>query len=258
MIAFEWYHWLIAAIGALAIGIGKTGVPGFGIFVVPGYALLIDDAVASAGWWLLPLLIAADIFAVAYHRRHAQIPRLLELVPWVLVGMILGGVAMAGDRWWLHDTPWRSAGNILIGGIILTMVGLHVWRRLQKASPVSAGPGQAAGFGLAAGFTTFLANAAGPVMNLYFLAKRFPKEQLIGTGAWFFLVVNVSKVPFYAPLGLFSRQSLWFDLCLLPAVVLGAVIGRRIFAVLAQRVFAVIVLVFATLAALALIIRTVW
>jgi len=153
MIAFEWYHWLIAAIGALAIGIGKTGVPGFGIFVVPVYALLTDDAVASAGW-LLPLLIAADIFAVAYHRRHAQIPRLLELVPWVLVGIILGGVAMAVDRWWLHDTPWRSAGNILIGGIILTMVGLHVWRRLQKASPVSAGPGPAAGFGLAAGFTT--------------------------------------------------------------------------------------------------------
>jgi len=70
--------------------------------------------------------------------------------------------------------------------------------------------------------------------------------------------VNVSKVPFYAPLSLFSRQSLWFDLGLLPAVILGAVIGRRIFAVPAQRVFAVIVLVFATLAALALIIRTGW
>jgi len=256
MIDLQWWQWLIAVIGALSIGVAKTGVPGFGIFVVPVFALLVGDAVGSAGW-LLPLLIAADVFAVAYHRRHAQIPRLLELAPWVLGGMALGGVVMAVDRWWLRDTDWKSAGNVLIGGLILMMVAVHVWRtrRAPAAGEVpEGGRGQAAFFGITAGFTTFLANAAGPVMNLYFLAKRFPKEQLIGTGAWFFLVVNVSKVPIYAPLGLFTASSLLFDLILLPAVILGAVTGRRIFSVLPQQVFATIVLVLATLAAVVLMI----
>jgi len=256
MITLEWWQWLIAVIGALSIGIAKTGVPGFGIFVVPVFALLVGDAVGSAGW-LLPLLISADLFAVAHHRRHVQIPRLLELVPWVLIGMAVGGVVMAADRWWLRDTVWKSAGNVLIGGLILTMVVVHVWR-VRLAHPAAnlptGGRGQAAFFGIAAGFTTFLANAAGPVMNLYFLAKRFPKEQLIGTGAWFFLVVNVSKIPIYAPLGQFTSASLLFDLILLPAVIVGAVTGKRIFALLPPEVFANLVLILATVAAVILMV----
>lgn len=261
MIELAWWQWLIAVIGALSIGIAKTGVPGFGIFVVPVFALLVGDGVGSAGW-LLPLLIAADIFAVAYHRRHAQIPRLVELVPWVLIGMAVGGVVMAADRWWLRDTAGKSAGNMLIGALILTMVVVHVWRTWRPAVTQdravvvakASGRGQAAVYGIAAGFTTFLANAAGPVMNLYFLAKRFPKEQLIGTGAWFFLVVNVSKVPIYAPLGQFTATSLLFDLILLPAVIVGAVTGKRIFAVLPQQVFANIVLILAAVAAVVLMV----
>ena len=84
-------QWTVAAVAAVSIGIAKTGVPGFGIFAVPLFALLVGDAVGSAGW-LLPLLIVADLFAVAYHRRHAQVGRLVELIPWVLVGMVLGGI----------------------------------------------------------------------------------------------------------------------------------------------------------------------
>lgn len=157
----------------------------------------------------------------------------------------------------MRDTVWKSAGNVLIGGLILTMVVVHAWR-VRRADPAAnlptGGRGQAAFFGIAAGFTTFLANAAGPVMNLYFLAKRFPKEQLIGTGAWFFLVVNVSKIPIYAPLGQFTSASLLFDLILLPAVIVGAVTGKRIFALLPPEVFANLVLILATVAAVILMV----
>jgi uncharacterized protein len=254
---FVWYQWIIAAMSAVAIGVAKTGVPGFGIVVVPIFALLVNDAVGSAGW-LLPLLCFADVFAVVYHRRHAQIPKLLELVPWVMVGMALGASAMYADRQWLQGAGWKPVSNAIIGGILLAMVGMHVWRKRRSAPPPSGSTWQAAGFGVGAGFTTVLANAAGPIMNLYFLAKRFPKEQLIGTGAWFFLIVNLSKVPFYAPLGLFTRQSLLFDLVLIPGVIVGALTGRAIFQRLSQRVFEVVVLSLAALAAVALIVPRSW
>lgn len=249
-------QWTVAAVAAVSIGIAKTGVPGFGIFAVPLFALLVGDAVGSAGW-LLPLLIVADLFAVAYHRRHAQVGRLVELIPWVLVGMVLGGAFMMAERAWIHGGPWARTGNIAIGGMILVMVLLHVWRRYVARIEPKGGLLQVGGLGTAAGFTTVVANAAGPVMNLYFLAKRFPKEQLIGTGAWFFLVVNTAKVPFYAlgPVTLFSWQSLAFDAVLVPGVIIGALVGKRIFVICSERVFEILVLALAGLASLVLVVK---
>ena len=95
---------------------------------------------------------------------------------------------------------------------------------------------------MVAGFATTLANAAGPVMNLYLLARRLPKQQFIATGAWFFLVINLSKLPIYAGHGLIHTRSLLFDLVLVPPVLLGAAIGRRVAARLPQQTFELLVL----------------
>src|SRR5262245_42290503 len=91
------WQWLLGALCAFRVGVAKTGVPGLGIFVVPLMALTVGDARRSAGW-LLPLLCAADVFAVAYYRRHAQTTRLVSLAPWVAAGMIGGALALAGPE----------------------------------------------------------------------------------------------------------------------------------------------------------------
>jgi hypothetical protein len=133
-------------------------------------------------------------------------------------------------------------------------------RNLDAFNPVGTanwkiadGVVQAAGYGVVAGFATMLANAAGPVMNAYLLAKRLPKEEFIATGAWFFLIINLSKVPVYAGRGLMSAHSLLFDLLLAPAVVVGALCGRQIFARIPQRAFERIVLLLTGAAAVLLV-----
>ncbi len=83
--------------------------------------------------------------------------------------------------------------------------------------------GNATFFGIVAGFATTVANAAGPVMNLYLLSKKLPKEQFVATGAWFFFVLNLVKFPIYAGYHLFSRDSLMFNLIEVPMVLAGAV-----------------------------------
>ena len=111
----------------------------------------------------------------------------------------------------------------LIGVIILIMLAIYLRRRFQARLTV---PGHGGPYGVAAGFASTVANAAGPVMNLYLLSRRLPKEEFVATGAWFFFLVNLSKVPIYIWHGLFSRQSLMFNLAMVPAVLAGAMTGR--------------------------------
>jgi uncharacterized membrane protein YfcA len=247
--ALAGWQWALGALCAFSVGVAKTGVPGLGIFVVPLMVLAVGDARHSAGW-LLPLLSAADIFAVVYYRRHAQAWRLFSLAPSVVAGMIGGAFALGGSEPVLRR---------VVGLLVLAMIVVHLVRKRRAAAspsgvaPPADGVVQAAGYGVVAGFATMVANAAGPVMNAYLLAKRLPKEEFIATGAWFFLVINLSKVPVYAGRGLMDGRSLAFDLVLAPAVVAGALCGRQLFGRLPQRAFELAVLLLTAAAAAVLL-----
>ncbi len=135
------------------------------------------------------------------------------------------------------------------------VIAFTLWRRRSRAD-ADAVPGTvAAGFyGVLGGFTTMVANAAGPVMSMYFLAARLPVQVFLGTAAWFFAAVNVAKVPFSIGLGLITPHGLLIDLILVPAVVIGALVGRRIAAAISQRLFEQIVIVLTVAGAVYLLI----
>jgi uncharacterized membrane protein YfcA len=111
----------------------------------------------------------------------------------------------------------------------------------------------AAPYGLAAGFATTVANAAGPIMNLYLLNKRLPKEEFVATGAWFFFTVNLAKAPIYLWYGLISQRSLAFDAVLVPAVLAGSVAGRWIVRRIDSTLFEIVVVVFTGISILLLL-----
>jgi uncharacterized membrane protein YfcA len=148
--------------------------------------------------------------------------------------------------------------RLLVAAIVLVMIALRWFGGRMAPTPSSASPSadrwwQAAGYGASAGFATTVANAAGPVMNLYLLARRLPKYDFIATGAWFFFAVNLSKLPIYAAHGLIDARSLAVDLALAPAVVLGAFAGRALLPRLPQTVFDRLVLVLTVGAAVLLL-----
>lgn len=82
-----------------------------------------------------------------------------------------------------------------------------------------------------------VANAGGPVMSLYLLSAGFRKLGFLGTSAWFFLIVNTSKVPFSVGLGLIDAQSLLLDAAMLLFVIPGAYIGRKCVDRINQKLF---------------------
>ncbi len=107
------------------------------------------------------------------------------------------------------------------------VLAVAAWRDLRKAA-VETVPSAwwfAGLFGLAGGFTSMVSNAAGALLVVYLLAMRLPRDEFIGTSAWYFLIVNVVKVPFSVGLGLITAQSLLLDAALAGGVVAGAVAG---------------------------------
>ncbi len=233
---------LLLALCAVMVGMAKTGVPGLGILVVPIIASLEPSAIAGTGL-LLPLLISADLVAVVIYRRQASANTLWHLLPWVALGLIGGFLAMKR----MDDVVMR----MIIGLIVLGMVVLHLSRaKLQEA----AAPNwrRAAFYGIVAGFATMVANAAGPVMSLYLLSMALPKDEFMGTGAWFFLLINCIKVPFYLGLSppIINHASLILDASVLPAVWLGAFGGRWIYARMPQQIFDRVVVAMTVLSAL--------
>jgi len=216
---FAAWRWLLGGFCALLIGIGKTGAPGVSTLTVP----LVGDARHAAAW-TAPILVTGDLFAVAYWRRHAEASALVSLIPWVAIGMAAGGAAFT-----LSEPVVRR----LLGTIVLGMLAVGLLRRFRPG----VGGGHAPFYGISAGFASTVANAAGPVMSLYLLSKKLPKEQFVATGAWFFLIVNVAKLPIYWSHHLVSRPSLLFDLVLAPAVVCGALSGLWLVHRVPQRLF---------------------
>ncbi len=223
------WQWLLGIFSAFMIGVAKTGAPGVGTMIAPLMVLTVGDARLAAAW-TLPVLSTADIFAVTYWRRHAEARQLLSLIPWVLVGIAVAAVALKLDELVIRR---------VIGGISVAMLVVYLWRRFSTRPQVAGNP---AFYGICAGFASTLANASGPVMNLYLLTKKLPKEKFVATGAWFFFVVNLLKSPVYAWYHLYSRASLVFDLLMVPAVLAGAMAGRWLIRNIEQGVFETLVI----------------
>lgn len=239
---------LVAVIvGALLVGISKTGVAGLGILIAAIFANLMPARQATG--FVLPMLIFGDFIAVATYRQHADWRQVLRLLPWTAPGILAGYLALG----WLSDRQAR----VLIGLLILSLIFWQLLRRLKGASGTTVeargGRWSVACLGLGAGFTTLVANAAGPLMTLYLLAQRLPKLQFVGTAAVFFMLVNIFKVPFMVHLGLIDLESLKGNLLLLPAVGLGAWLGAVLLRKLPQKRFEQVALVLSAVAGVRLL-----
>ncbi|MEV7284735.1 sulfite exporter TauE/SafE family protein [Streptomyces sp. NPDC093252] len=252
--------WEFAALAAAAllVGFSKTAVSGANTVSLAIFAAVLP-ARASTGI-LLPVLIAGDVLAVLTYRRHAHWPTLWRLFPAVAAGVVLGTVYLL----WADDAQVRTS----IGAILLLMAAVTVWRRRREAAEregerggegegegeraaeresgregdpggirTRRGRAKARSYGVLGGFTTMVANAGGPVMAMYLLSAGFRKLGFLGTSAFFFLIVNVSKVPFSVGLGLIDARSLLLDAALVVFVVPGALIGKWAVNRINQRLF---------------------
>lgn len=208
---------------ALLVGFTKTSVGGVGILAVLLMALAIPGK-GSPGV-MLPMLIIADIFAVIYYRRHCNWGILLKLFPMTAVGVIIGYFAV--------DMISAEIFEKVIGATILFMLVFEILVPARRDAP----PALTAFVGNFAGFSTMVANAAGPIFGVYLLQMGLPKNEFVGTRSWFFLLVNIFKIPFSANLGLVTVETLKLDLMFVPVIFVGAYLGYKFLGMLNMAAF---------------------
>ncbi len=232
---------IILALGSVVLGISRTGIRGAAFLVIPVFAGVFGGR-ASAGI-VLVLLVIGDLIAIYKYRGDARWSHIRPLLPWTLAGIVLGTLvgSVIPDRVFVR----------IVAVIVLVSTAL-MWVRDNgtgdidvPTSPVLSGL-----LGIVAGFSSMVGNAAGPLMNLFFLSRGLNKDRFIGTAAWFFFIVNATKVPFHVfAWRTIDSQTMLLGFTFLPAVLAGAFAGIWIVRIIPEKRFRIVMIVLIIVAA---------
>lgn len=243
---FSMVQWMLFVLCAIFVGMSKVGVPGVSLIVVPTLAIFFGGK-ASTGV-LLPMLMMADIFGVGYYHRHAEWKYLWKLLPWAFAGI---GIAL-----WVGEVVNDEWFKNIIAILVFLCIGLMIWKDRKKGANLFPDTWWfAAAMGVLGGFATMIGNVAGPIFAIYLLAMHLPKNSFIGTGAWFFLIVNFSKFPLHLFVWkTISWHTLTLDIMLLPAIAMGAFLGIWLVKKVSDKFYRAAVFVITALSAFLLLI----
>jgi uncharacterized membrane protein YfcA len=238
-------QWGFIAVCAMFIGMSKAGVPGVSLLAVPILAFIFGGKQSTG--MLVPMLMMADLFGVGYYRRHAQWSYLIKILPWAFVGI---GLAL-----WVGGTVNDRQFKTIIAVLVFMCIGLMLFKDRSKGKQVFPDKWWlSASLGVLGGFASMIGNAAGPVFAIYLLARHLPKNNFIGTSAWFFLIVNFSKFPLQLLVWkTISRHTLVIDILNLPVIALGVFLGIKLVKILPEKTFRRFVIMVTALSGLLLL-----
>lgn len=238
--------WALAALAVFLMGLSKAGLKGLSVFNVTLMALAFGSR-ASTGMFI-PLLIVGDIFAVINYNRHTQWKYIIKLLPWMILGILLG--VLIGK-----DLPEGEFKWVMVVTILFSLLLLFWWDR-RKSEAVPSHWAFAGSVGTMAGLCTMIGNLAGALTNIFFLAMRLPKNEFVGTLAWLFFITNLFKLPFHIFVWkTVSPQSLAIDLWLVPILFLGLFLGMYLVKKINERNFKRFILIMTAIGALAILFR---
>ncbi|SDG85585.1 sulfite exporter TauE/SafE family protein [Winogradskyella thalassocola] len=240
------FQWIAIGFAVFLLGLSKSGIKGVGIILIVILAFVFGEK-ASTGI-LLPMLICADILAVMYYNRHADWAVIKRLIPWIIVGVLIGV--------WVGNDISEFVFKKLMAIIILVSVSIMFYLEKRKSNNIPTNKFFSIGIGLLTGFTTMIGNLAGPVSNIYFLTMRFPKNEFIGTTAWLFFIINIIKLPFHIFIWeTVTIESLVLNSVLIPALILGFLLGAYIVKLISNVNYRRFILIVTTIGGLIMLFR---
>jgi len=237
-------EWVLVAVAAFMVGFSKTGIGGVAMLAIPILAGIFGGKESTG--ILLPMLIAGDIFAIAYYHRHAEWSKIIRVLPWTFAGLALG--IAVGNL--INDKQFI----MLIAILVLICLGMLIYME-KKGSDLKLPEGAwfYIAVGIVAGFASMIGNAAGPIFTIYLLSMGFRKNDFIGTSAWFFFIINMTKLPmqvfFWHNITL---RTAVIAVCLIPIIAAGAFLGVAVVKKINEKIFRYIILVMTALTAIKL------
>ena len=230
-------EWLGISLSILIMGMSKGGLPISGV-ALPLLVLIWPEqgqAARSAVSFMLPLLCVMDIVGVFLYRGKPDWQHLKKLLVPTVAGVFVASMFFVSEKGvGFSDRTLKLA----IGILGLAFTAWHIWGgKLRLAAyPSKTNPAwRPVIFGFFGGFTSTVAHAAGPVMQMYFLPTGLAKTQFAATTVYFFLFLNALKLIPFAVLGRFNREQLMADLWMLPIIPIGVLAGYAIVRIMQER-----------------------
>lgn len=244
---FSSFQILVLIVAAILIGINKTGIPGLGL--VPVIMLVFTfESRMSTGLQLM-MLCMADLAAVAWYHKTANWKIIVKLLPAALCGIAIGSLVIRRLD--------QDSMMLLMGIVILVLSGVSIVREIwwTDSEKVPSHWSFAICAGLLGGFSTQIANAAGPIMALYLLSMRLPKMEYMGTAAWYFMILNWIKLPIFTAEGRITLESCKADLAMIPFLLIGAVLGIVALNKMPKKVFNWVIILLSAFASVYMIVK---
>lgn len=170
----------------------------------------------------VPLMLIFDICATLAlglkNRRAVDRKELLRLIPFMLVGMLLGVTLLV-------KAPERAL-LFLLGTFVLAYAA---WSLLFPRSVKTIATGWAVPLGTAGGVFTALFGTGGPIYVIYLAGRLHDKSVLRASVGALIFVSGMARLALFSSAGLYAQQSLLrLAAILLPGAMLGLYIGSRL------------------------------
>ena len=163
---------------------------------------------AAALWW-------GSLSAIGF----LAVPMLFRVLPSAAVGIALGYALAAFVK--------PGAVELAVGAVAIVFALLRLWAERSsapaRAPQVERVPWRGVVAGVAAGFTSQIAHAGGPPLMFYLLPLKLDRMTFTSTTVYFFGIINLIKLPFFAVLGLLSADNLAISAALAPVALIGVV-----------------------------------
>jgi uncharacterized membrane protein YfcA len=236
----------LAVIAVLFIGLSKAGFGGgLGMLTTPLCVMAFGarDAIGI----LLPLLCAGDAFSLYHYWRKWQARNLAFLLPGVLGGVVVGVQLI--DRFQPREL------NVIIGFLAVVFVAFQFLKERVFRWEGTFSPNHWIGVpaGLAAGITSTFAHGAGPVVSMFLIPQKMPKEFFVGTTVLVFTWINWIKLPFFVANDLIHAETIGKSAMLLPIVPVGVALGVWLNRNVSERIFTRLIYLFTLTTGLQLI-----
>jgi uncharacterized membrane protein YfcA len=225
-------QWSWGASGWLAIGLGIAlayivfGIAGFGTALVAGPVLILFMPLSK----IVPLLVLLDFVAAFGNllpsRRDVDRSELLRLLPCMALGCTLGVIFLLN---------LKSDVLLLLMGLFISAYAVYsLW---VKARPKALVAGWAIPMGTVGGMFGALFGSGGFLYAIY-LNSRLPKDAARATQSALISCSTVVRLGLFAIAGVYAQLPLlMLALCLLPMMVLGLWVGRRLTMKLSREAF---------------------
>lgn len=215
----------VTALAVTLVGLSKGGLGGMSLLGVPLMALVMPPVTAAA--ILLPVLVVMDAVSVASWRHWVDWPILRRIMP--------GAVAGIGIGWASAELVSDAVVRLIVGLVSLAFVARAI---IGNGAVVRGrGAGAARFWGGLAGYTSFVAHAGSPPLQIYMMPLRLDPKLFTGTTVMFFALTNALKLIPYAALGEFGGDTLTRAAAMLPLAVGATWAGGWVVRHMSARVF---------------------